>query len=623
MIIYSESVKGFIQDVLHNRIVDSIYEVYQKKAGNASKSMITSWANSLVYMNNVLILSQIALDANVAIEYQVPNTSKRVDFIVSGQNKHKEDSVVIVELKQWSEAQKTQKDGIVVSYVGRGQRELTHPSYQAWTYARLIEEYNETVQNENIKLYPCAYLHNYKSQFNDPILDEMYQDYLDKAPAFMNADADRLADFIKKHIQYGDHKDILYRIDHGKIKPSKSLGETIGSMLQGNQEFMMIEEQKIVYEELRFLAQKIGDGQKRTVIIKGGPGTGKSVIAINLLVELIQKERLNTQYVTRNSAPREVYAALLKGYQKKSFIDNLFKGSGHYTETEANYFDCLIVDEAHRLNEKSGMFRNKGDNQIKEIIHSSKLSIFFIDEAQKVHIMDRGEVQTIRSFAQTLNSEVYELELTSQFRCNGSDGYLAWLDHMLDIRPTAHPYLDTADFDFQVFDDPNQLKEVIFEKNKVNNKARLLAGYCWNWDKEKRNDTHHKDITIEKFGFAMSWNLGSDGMQWLIKESSVNEIGCIHTTQGLELDYIGVIIGDDMRFENGRIVTDVTERAKTDQSVKGWKSMMKEKPEETLKLMDEIIKNTYRTLLTRGMKGCYVYCTDAALTEYLKSRISG
>lgn len=622
MIVYSASKKGFIDDVFNNRIEKKIYEVYQQKIGRTSQAEIRSWMNSMMYMSNVLIQSGISSDANVAVEYQVPNTSKRVDFIIAGLNELDEESVIIVELKQWDKVKKTLKDGIVNTFVGRGNRDVTHPSYQAWTYAQLIKEYNETVREDNIQLYPCAYLHNYpRDAYENPVLDAWYREYLDKAPAFLRDDSEKLSDFIKKYIRKGDYKDLLYRIDHGRIKPSKSLGEQIGSMLNGNQEFNMIEEQKVVYETLVEFAKKIDVEGKKTIIIKGGPGTGKSVIAINLLVKLINEYQYNTQYVTRNSAPRIVYSALLKGYRKKSFIDNLFKGSGSYHSINEDYFDCLITDEAHRLNEKSGMFQHLGKNQMMEIIRASKLSIFFIDEAQRVTLKDKGSIEEIRHHAKKLESEVYELELTSQFRCNGSDGYLAFIDNLLGIRETANKELDTDEFDFKVMDSPEDVRQIIFDKNEINNKARLLAGYCWNWEKDKRNDTNHYDITIPEFNFAMSWNLGSDGMEWLIKEDSVNEIGCIHTSQGLELDYIGVIIGDDLRYENGKVITDVTKRAKTDQSVRGWKKGMKENPIETEKKVDEVIRNTYRTLLTRGMKGCYIYCTDKKLANYIKSNI--
>ncbi len=362
------------------------------------------------------------------------------------------------------------------------------------------------------------------------------------------------------------------------------------------------------------------NNEKRTVIIEGGPGTGKSVIAINLLVQMLNNEK-NTQYITRNAAPRAVYSTLLKKDFKRNFIDNLFKGTGSFVDTSSNYFDVLICDEAHRLNEKSGMFQNLGENQIKEIIHSSQVSIFFIDENQIVTLKDIGRIESINNYAKELNSNVYKMDLSSQFRCNGSDGYLSWLDNILGIRDTANTVLDTKDFDFQIYDDPNKLKEVIFEKNKINNKARLLAGYCWDWEKDKRNNTNHFDITLPEYNFGMSWNLGTDGQAYLIKPESVNEIGCIHTSQGLELDYVGVIIGKDIRFENNQVITDVSRRSKMDQSVRGWKTAYKKQDTEKIKKIDNIIRNTYRTLLSRGMKGCYVFIEDAALKEYISESI--
>ena len=193
-------------------------------------------------------------------------------------------------------------------------------------------------------------------------------------------------------------------IDHGKIRPSKSLQESIASMIKGNKEFIMIDEQRVVYEEILKLSVKCQkDHKKRTIICTGGPGTGKSVIAVQLLAELTQRGQF-VQYVSKNSAPRQVYAAKLKGKIKKSSVDNMFKGSGTFTETAKDLYHTLIVDEAHRLNEKSGMFHNKGENQIKEIIHAAKCSVFFIDESQRVTIDDIGSVEEIRKWANRAQS---------------------------------------------------------------------------------------------------------------------------------------------------------------------------------------------------------------------------
>lgn len=387
-------------------------------------------------------------------------------------------------------------------------------------------------------------------------------------------------------------------------------------MLKGNREFIMLDEQKVVYEEiLNESRQSVQDDKKRVVIVKGGPGTGKSVVAVNLLAELTKEDQF-CQYVSKNSAPRNVYRKKLKGSIRKSSVDNMFKGSGIYTETANNMIDTILVDEAHRLNEKSGMFHNMGENQIKEIIHAAKCSVFFIDESQRVTLQDIGRVDEIRKWAEEKKAQVTEMELVSQFRCNGSDGYLAWLDHTLEIRDTANFDMEDIDYDIRILDSPAKMQELIIERNRTShNRARILAGYCWNWKKEGVNDSSVHDIKIGDF--EISWNL-KNTTTFAIDEDSIHEAGCIHTSQGLEFDYVGVIIGDDMRYENGMVVTDFTKRARTDQSLKGIKKLYKENPELAKKEADEIIKNTYRTLMTRGMKGCYVYCTDQRLAAYLK-----
>lgn len=306
---------------------------------------------------------------------------------------------------------------------------------------------------------------------------------------------------------------------------------------------------------------------------------------------------------------------------KKTRINNLFKGSGSFIESTENEFDVLIVDEAHRLNAKSGMFQNLGENQIKEIIKASKFSIFFIDESQKVTLKDIGSIEEIQKYIRNANAESELMELESQFRCNGSDGYIAWLDDVLDIRKTANNDGFDLDYDIRICNTPNEVRDLIFEKNRIKNKARLLAGYCWNWIAYGKNKSNVYDITIPEYNFEMSWNLGNS-QTWAIDSESVNEIGCIHTAQGLEFDYVGVIIGDDLRYEKNQIITDVTKRAKTDQSTKGIKTMNVKNPEKAKKIADEIIKNTYRTLMTRGQKGCYIYCTNKNLSNYLKIRLN-
>ncbi len=620
MIVYEASKQEFLHHVDQDVLVAHILEQFKLKLGRTSESEIRSWDNSMLHMYRVLNDRSIPDDAGIAIEYRIPYTSKRVDFLLSGHDGD-QDTVVIVELKQWSEVEKVAgKEAIVKTALNRGLHEVAHPSYQAWSYAALIEDYNENVQQQNIQLKPCAYLHNYRKRENDPLTDKMYNYYTNLAPVYAKGDVERLRNFIKTHIKYGDKKEILYQIDQGRIRPSKSLQDSLANMLKGNQEFVMIDEQKVMYETALQLAKTaIKTDAKQVMIIEGGPGTGKSVLAVNLLVALTN-ENMTCQYVTKNSAPRNVYAAKLKGDFKKGRIDNLFKGSGSYTETSLNELDVLIVDEAHRLNEKSGMFQNLGENQIKEIIHSANLSIFFIDENQRVTLKDIGSVELIKKYAEEYGAKVTSGFLASQFRCDGSDGYIAWLDDVLQIRETANANDMGMDYDFRVFSDPHELRKEIESLNKLNNKSRMVAGYCWEWPKEGRAKSNYHDIIIKEHKYGMSWNL-NNSETWAIDQNSVGEAGCIHTCQGLEFDYVGVIIGDDMRFENGQVITDYTKRAKTDQSLKGIKKMLKKEPEEAKALADKIIRNTYRTLMTRGQKGCFVFCTDKEMEKYLLERL--
>jgi len=612
MIVYSGTLKQFSNDVLMGIIADRIEECFSLNGFNHhNDAEYCAFNNSLMVMNNVLCNnSGIDQDVHVAIEYQIPLTSKRVDFLITGYDAFDKENVVIVELKQWESCKSTNKDDVVTTYVGGANRAVSHPCYQAYSYAKAIESFNETVREKEIDLHPCAFCHNYKEEYSGEIKHPKYSTAIELAPLFLKRDQLKLREFVKKYITKPDKGEILYTIENGKIKPSIALQDAIASLLKGNEVFTMIDEQQVAYATIKSLVEETIDSDKKhTVIVQGGPGTGKSVIAVNLLSHLINRG-YNVEYVTKNAAPRSVFISQLvnKDY-KKRYVENLFKGSGSFVDTKENLFDCLLVDEAHRLNEKSGLFQNKGENQIKEIIRASKISVFFIDEDQIVTSKDIGSVEEICKWAKELNSEVHfgeDLILASQFRCSGSDGYLAFLDNLLGIRETANIDLIDIDYDVRVYDDPNIMRDELRELNKKNNKARMLAGYCYNWISKK--DPSKYDIELEN-NFKAQWNF-SNTSTWAIDEDSFEQVGCIHTSQGLEFDYCGVIIGKDLIYRDGKVITNVKARAKADQSLRG-----KVDPDRC----DRIIRNTYKTLLSRGQKGCFIYCENSSLAKYIKA----
>jgi len=616
MLVYSKKKLDFLGDVRANRIHSEILETMRKQSFHAvSDSEIASWRNSLQFVGNVLADDEIPQDSFVSIEYRIPLTNKRVDVIVSGKDAESRHSAVVIELKQWSKVSKTDIDGTVRTFLGGSERDVPHPSYQAWSYVQTIRDFNTAVQDKEIELTPCAFLHN----LDDPevINDDFYRAYTQLAPVFIASDGVNLAKFIKDHVKYGDPT-TMYHIENGKLRPSKDLADSLVSMMNGNSEFTLLDEQKLVYETAIHLAKKAQEGEKQVLIVEGGPGTGKSVVAVNLLVELTRLG-LVCQYVSKNAAPRYVYTARLAQGGSPARVRNLFRGSGAYIKTDPDTFGGLIVDEAHRLNEKSGLYGNLGENQIKEIVNSARFSVFFIDEAQQVTWSDIGRKADIRGFAELAGAAVTQMELVSQFRCNGSDGYLAWVDDVLGIRRTANESLADIDYEVRVFDSPVEMRLEIERLNDARNRARLVAGYCWDW--KSRKDSSKMDIVIPEFGFEAQWNLSGDNT-WMISPKSVEQVGCIHTSQGLELDHIGVIIGSDLLVRDGKVVTNPEARAKTDQSLRGSAALLKADRASAFTKADAIIKNTYRTLMTRGSKSCFIFATDEETRDYFHQRIT-
>lgn len=613
MILYSSKVNDFINDINNNKISYILENLKQKELyEGTTSSEKQSWKNSLKYMSEILQQTSIPKDCTVVLEYNLPMTSSRIDFMLCGYNCENKKNILIIELKQWSKVNEVKDSEILLeTYVGNGLKKVIHPSYQAWTYKMLLKDFNQNIQENNIIVDACSILHNYIPNNNDPILDDKFSELIKETSIFFKDDEDKLIELMNKKFCYGDNFSIIEEIDSSKLLPSKSLQENIDKLLKGNKEFKLIDNQMIIYDKILAAIKK---EEKNVIIVEGGPGTGKSVIAINLLANLTGQGKL-CQYVSRNTAPRAIYGAKLKGTLNKTSIDNLFKTSSAYTATDEDIFDVLIVDEAHCLTEKSGLFNNYGENQIKEIIHSSKSSIFFIDERQQVHLNDIGTISEIKKWGAYLNANIMKLKLESQFRCNGSDNYLKFIDYLLGI---TNDYDGKINYDITICDSPQELESLIKTKNIENNKSRIVAGYCWKWNKDEIDNTNYHDIKIGEYG--ISWNLGAK--QTFAIDDSINEAGCVHSVQGLEFDYVGVIIGEDLFYEDGKVCTNFQKHASSDPSFKGIKKLYKENEIMASEISNTIIKNTYRVLLTRGIKGCYIYCVNEKLNNYFKEQIN-
>lgn len=622
MIIYNATVNTFLRDCgliapFQNTIAQRIKDESAKRGYPLNNTHETdAWTSSLPEVAKSLLSPLIDKDIGVAVEYKLSTSKERVDFLLYGKNNDGKMSVVIIELKQWSYTIKESKlPGHVYTFGGGGREDdYWHPSVQALHYAETIRYFDEFAYQNGVDLEACSYLHNllYGGIIQDPVRFPV----VIEAPAFISGDAKKVTDFIHKYITKPD-PNLLYEIDGSRIVPSKAFSEMLASALKGNPMMTCDREQ---YYSITRVVEEVNDsihtGQKKTIIIKGGPGTGKSVVAVNILGKLIHPDdgnpRAKACYLTANFTPRTVMSEdLIQNDYKKVAIKDLFKSTGMLKSVGANEYDCILVDEAHRLQSwKFGTGVKRDVNFLQKIIESSLVNVFFIDVDQKIGAEDYVTIDKIRNFAHLLGSEVIEgvnLSLTSQFRCSGGTDYISFLNDFLGYRPGLTKY-HPGKYEFKVCKTPKELVEIIKKKQeKYGTGARLMAGYTHTWLSED-------DPTKIDFDYGpdclLSWNLKSIH-SFANDASQLDRVGCIHTVQGVDLQYAGVIIGKDLTYREGKLCFNKEENCDP-------KTRIRTSPDDKAELY---IRNTYKVLLTRGIQGTFVYCEDQALNDYLQSRI--
>ena len=625
MRLYAGSAEEFITDAVQNQITvkltTAFFEYFRYNPPESEKK---SWRESLSKISGVLQYLHFQ-NQGIILEYQLPLNSKRLDCLVCGKDNNGNDNAVIIELKQWEKCQSTDSEK-VITFVGGANREVLHPAVQVGQYQMYLQDNLEVFYDASnkINLESCSYLHNYFPQQEDPLFNDIYKNYYDRFPIFCANDVTNLQNFLSKRVSYGDGIKIINRINNSNFKPSRSLLKKVNKVIKEDKRYILLDEQLVAFEKVMAIARNgLNQDKKNAIIIKGGPGTGKSVIAINLMAEL-SKQGFNTQYSTGSKAFTESLRKSLGGR-----VAMQIKYFNSYINAEENFIDVLIADESHRIrytsNNRFTSRNNKSDlPQIEELIKVAKLPVFFIDDHQNVRPNEIGSVEYIKSNAQRLDCEVFEYQLDIQFRCRGSDKFVQWIENTLGTRKTPQILWNPKkeEFDFKIVSSPHELWKMIEEKNKAEaNSARLVAGFCWTWSCPNPNGSLVKDVKID--GFEMTWE-AKEGREckykpakdippaslWPMDPRSVNQIGSIYTIQGFEFDYVGVIFGGDLMYNFEKQTWEAHKENSSDVAVKQSKEGF-----------INYIKNVYRVLLSRAMKGCYVYFLDKETEKFFRSRM--
>lgn len=688
-------------------------------------SEISSWKENNSALKKIFRKADLPKDVVIAFEYQLP-IGGRVDCILCGQDAEGKNQIIVIELKQWTEVNRVYDSGLLETFTGGRLQDVLHPVQQANDYKRHLLNHFEFLFDGTYEVWDVAYCYNYSRQEDgqDAMFDNLPRNLTDTL--FCKSNKDAFCDFLKTHLTGGKGYDIMRKLDTTQPLPTRQLLQAAADIVfEGNDDFTLFGEQHEAFQRIEGLLKKTLDNEgKSVIVIKGGPGTGKTVLALKLLAEACRMGR-TSMFTTRSTALRDQLRNILRkqanvqGNTADDLVRTIFDfRPAMYKESQ---IDLLIIDEAHRIAAKSNdqsdgnyvvQVENDGEasvycpfSQALALMYCSKVTVFFIDDKQAVESPEIGksaEIITIaKSYKKSIekdierfkkeyekknylqkvenckqeiekldissseynegkknldklqreqkhihglkvihnefegNIDIYEKELSTQFRCQGADKYVAWVDQVLYCKPEdVNIHLQQEDFDFRIYNDPRKLYEEIKRREEEGKKhnsdyrpSRLVAGWCWPWSKGKdQTDPETQDLKHEVVigeNFSMPWETtqlppkkspfrnkyAPDTNSFASHYGGINQVGCIYTAQGFEFEYVGVIIGPDLQYDSKNDCLKCIPENNQKKKVSG-------------DIAQQLIRNIYRVLMTRGRKGCYIYCCDENVASYLKRFIS-
>ncbi|WBQ04480.1 DUF2075 domain-containing protein [Kribbella sp. CA-293567] len=588
----------------------------------AAPTEVRSWERSLPILAQDLEQAGLS-NVEVLVEHHLPLTSKRADVVLAGRHPRTGGpSYVVIELKQWSRATAWDDDRELVLIDGFPNAPRLHPVAQVRGYCEYLTDFAKFLDGQTDAVAGAAYLHNAMAEADVRDLYDYPQD--SRGQLFTGARRGEFIEFLRDRLDPdvpgGPYADQLI---NSAIAPSKQLLAVAADEVQRREQFVLVAEQKLAHAMvLHEVDRARRRDSKSVVIVTGGPGSGKSVIALSLLGDLARQGRS----VLHATGSRSFTQTLRKVAGKRQpRVQKMFKYFNQFMDAEPNNLDVLILDEAHRIRETSvdrytkAAFRT-GRRQVDELIAAARVPVFLLDQHQVVKPGELGTVEEIRGYAADLGLPVHLIELDAQFRCGGSEEYIQWVQRLLGLaegEPT--PWLGDPAFDVRVADSPEEMEDFLQGKIEAGYGARMSAGYCWPWSKPRPDETLVEDVQIGDW--SRPWNVQGDRMVgnappaalWATDPNGFGQVGCIYTAQGFEYDWSGVILGPDLIWRDGRFTTNWD--ANRDPAFRSRKSI----DDATF---DRLVRNTYKVLLTRGMRGTVLYSSDPETREALHTLVA-
>ena len=581
-----------------------------------SAGEVRSWNASLPVLVNDLMHCGLQ-NVEMLFEQQLPLTSKRVDAVLAGVHpKTGLSSYVVIELKQWSHAELFESDPNLVLVDAYGGRPVAHPLDQVSGYRQYMLDFLPSLQDRAESVHAAAYLHN--------ATEHSVMDLREFPPTrfsrmFTGEKKSDLFDFLFTVLDTSQSgtkaADELLNM---KVGPSKQLMAVAAAEIQKREQFVLLGEQRLAFDLVMHEVTKAQQSdQKSVIVITGGPGSGKSVIALSLLGELSRQGRTAIHATGSRSFTMTLRQVAGKGSTR---VKQMFKYFNSFMDAEKNGLDVLILDEAHRIRETSENRYTKavlrqGRAQVDELISAARVPVFLLDQHQVVRPGELGTVDEIKEYAKGLGLEVREISLDDQFRCGGSASYINWVQRLLGLEAGGPiPWEGDSGFSVQVIDSPQEMEALLLVKIQEGFGARMSAGYCWKWSDPNQDGSLVADVVVD--GWSKPWNLKGDravggappSALWATDPAGFGQVGCIYTAQGFEYDWNGVIIGSDLVWRTDRWV--VNRSANKDPDFKNTNKVSDVE-------FEKLVKNVYKVLLTRGLIGTYVFSVDAETQAFL------